>query len=99
MIAGWTAALHRSGTLKNLAIVMLALSVLVRSGVAPLHCWMTDLFENASLGTAILFVAPMSGAYAAVRLVLPLLRIGLYKALPCYRSQPPSTPLAWPRTA
>jgi len=40
--------------------------------VAPLHCWMTDLFENASFGTALLFVTPMAGAYAAVRLVLPV---------------------------
>jgi NADH-quinone oxidoreductase subunit M len=33
---------------------------------------MTDLFEHASLGTALLFVTPMVGAYAAVRLVLPV---------------------------
>jgi NADH-quinone oxidoreductase subunit M len=32
---------------------------------------MTDLFEHASFGTALLFVTPMVGAYAAVRLVLP----------------------------
>jgi NADH-quinone oxidoreductase subunit M len=51
---------------------MLMAGVLIRSGVAPLHCWMTDLFENATLGTALLFVTPMTGAYAAVRLVLPI---------------------------
>ncbi len=53
-------------------IGMLMAGVLIRSGVAPLHCWMTDLFENATLGTALLFVTPMTGAYAAVRLVLPI---------------------------
>ena len=47
-------------------------AVLVRSGIAPLHCWVTDLFENATLGTALLFVTPLSGAYAAARLVLPV---------------------------
>ncbi|NOY43788.1 MAG: oxidoreductase [Planctomycetes bacterium] len=55
-----------------LAIGMLMAAVLIRSGVAPLHCWMTDLFENATFGTALLFVTPMAGAYAAVRLVLPI---------------------------
>lgn len=56
----------------TIAIGMLMAAVLIRSGVAPLHCWMTDLFENATFGTALLFVTPMAGAYAAVRLVLPV---------------------------
>jgi NADH-quinone oxidoreductase subunit M len=54
------------------AIGMLSAAVLIRSGSVPVHCWMTDLFENASLGTALLYVTPMAGAYAAVRLVLPV---------------------------
>ena len=54
------------------AIGMLIAAVLVRSGCVPVHCWMTDLFENATLGTALLYVTPMAGAYAAVRLVLPV---------------------------
>ncbi|OYP30424.1 proton-conducting transporter membrane subunit [Rhodopirellula sp. MGV] len=45
---------------------------LLRTGIVPLHCWMTDLFEKASFGTALLFVAPMTGAYAMMRLVLPI---------------------------
>ncbi len=51
------------------ALVMLA--VLVRSGTFPAHVWVADLFENASFGTSLLFVTPMVGLYAAVRLVLP----------------------------
>jgi len=51
---------------------LLTLAALMRSGIAPLHCWMTDLFENATFGTALLFVTPMSGAYAVMRLVLPI---------------------------
>ncbi len=54
------------------AVGMLIGAVLLRSGVVPVHCWMTDLFENATFGTALLFVTPMAGAYAAVRLVLPV---------------------------
>ncbi len=56
--AGWVAA-------------PLLAAIFIRSGIAPFHCWMTDLFEHASFGTALLFVTPITGAYAAVRLVLP----------------------------
>jgi NADH-quinone oxidoreductase subunit M len=47
-------------------------AVLIRNGIVPFHCWMTDLFEKATFGTALLFATPMVGAYAAVRLVLPM---------------------------
>ena len=33
---------------------------------------MTDWFEHASFGNALLFVTPLTGVYAAVRLVLPI---------------------------
>ncbi len=54
------------------AIIPLLAAVLIRSGIAPFHCWMTDLFEHATFGTALLFVTPIVGAYAAARLVLPI---------------------------
>ena len=54
------------------SIVLLLGAVLVRSGIVPFHCWMTDLFEHASFGSALLYVAPLTGAYVAVRLVLPI---------------------------
>src|SRR5581483_3193518 len=44
----------------------------IRSGSIPAHCWMTDWFEHASFGNALLFVTPLTGVYAAVRLVLPI---------------------------
>ncbi len=53
-------------------IGMLIAAVLIRSGSVPVHCWMTDLFEHATFGTALLYVTPMAGAYAAIRLVLPV---------------------------
>lgn len=53
-------------------VTLLMAAVLVRSGIVPVHCWMTDLFEHASLGTALLFVTPMVGTYAAMRLVFPI---------------------------
>ncbi len=61
-----TPELHVAG------VALLMVAILLRNGVFPLHCWMTDLFEHASFGTALLFVTPMVGAYAAVRLVMPI---------------------------
>ncbi|MEQ9407584.1 MAG: proton-conducting transporter membrane subunit [Fuerstiella sp.] len=55
-----------------LAGTLLTAAALLRSGVVPVHCWMTDLFEKATFGTALLFVTPMTGAYAVMRLVLPI---------------------------
>jgi len=55
-----------------LAGCLLTAGALIRSGVCPLHCWMTDLFEKATFGTALLFVTPMAGAYAVMRLVFPI---------------------------
>jgi len=38
----------------------------------PAHGWVTDWFDNASFGNALLYVVPLSGVYAAVRLLLPI---------------------------
>jgi NADH-quinone oxidoreductase subunit M len=73
LLAGWT-WIEVDGSLadhSSIAIGMLVAGVMIRCGLAPLHCWMTDLFENATFGTALLYVTPMAGAYVAVRLVLP----------------------------
>src|SRR5690606_932316 len=50
----------------------LALAAWIRCGLFPFHCWITYLFAHASFGTAILFVVPLTGVYAAVRLVIPI---------------------------
>ena len=74
LVAGW--ALVDANVLDSelawLALVPLLGAIFIRIGIAPFHCWMTDLFEHATFGTALLFVAPMVGAFAAVRLVLPV---------------------------
>jgi NADH-quinone oxidoreductase subunit M len=61
-----------SHLLSNLAALCLTASLLIRAGVFPAHSWIVDLFERASFGTAILFIAPMIGAYGMMRLVLPV---------------------------
>lgn len=57
---------------QGVAIVFLVTAVLIRSGCVPLHCWITDLFEHAAFGNALLFVTPLVGAYVAMRFILPI---------------------------
>jgi NADH-quinone oxidoreductase subunit M len=72
MATGWSLTGNPEGSMFHIGIFLLMAGVLLRSGSVPVHAWMTDLFEHASFGTALLFVTPMVGAYAAVRLVLPI---------------------------
>jgi NADH-quinone oxidoreductase subunit M len=53
-------------------IVPLLIAIFIRSGIVPFHCWMGDLFERATFGTALLVAMPLVGAYATIRLVLPI---------------------------
>jgi NADH-quinone oxidoreductase subunit M len=73
LVGGW-ACIDQAGPSGSAttASVLLFTAVLVRSGTIPVHTWVTDLFEHASFGTALLFATPITGAYLAVRLVLPV---------------------------
>lgn len=72
LLAGWAAVSSSALTLQqNWTSVPLLAAILVRCGAIPAHCWVTDWFEHASFGNALLFVTPLAGVYAAVRLVLP----------------------------
>jgi NADH-quinone oxidoreductase subunit M len=74
LVIGWafvdTDRSHETQT--ALATIPLLAAILVRSGTVPVHCWVTDWFEHVSFGNALLFVTPLAGVYAAVRLVLPI---------------------------
>lgn len=74
MVFGWSCVcLEGSGAVHSLfAVLPLLIAVLIRSGIAPTHVWLTDLYENATFGTALLFTTPLSGAYAILHLVLPI---------------------------
>lgn len=74
MVAGWALieSEGRDAPHSLLAQLLLMGAVLIRSGMVPVHCWVSDLFEHSTFGRAILFVTPMMGAYAAVRLLLPV---------------------------
>lgn len=71
LVTGWGLWLHGPASWKPAALICLAFAALIRSGTVPLHCWVSDLFEKATFGTAILTVAPLTGALVAMRLVLP----------------------------
>ncbi len=74
MVVGWgiieSEGVDKLHSLWGVAPLLLA--VFIRSGIVPVHCWMTHLYEHASFGTALLFTMPLTGAYAAVRLLLPV---------------------------
>lgn len=75
LVIGWSAVEFggiSDGRTTWWATVPLLAAILVRCGTVPAHCWLTDWFENASPGIALLYVTPLGGVYAAVRLVLPI---------------------------
>jgi NADH-quinone oxidoreductase subunit M len=51
---------------------LLLAAVLVRTGAIPAQVWLTDLFENGTFGSGLMFATPLAGVYAAVRLFLPV---------------------------
>ncbi len=61
-----------TGTIPTFGVLLLTSAVLIRDGIIPLHCWMTDLFEHGSFGSSLLFVTPMVGAYGTMRLIFPI---------------------------
>jgi NADH-quinone oxidoreductase subunit M len=74
LVLGWAAVeLERTSLAAPWwACVPLMAAVLVRCGTVPAHCWVTDWFEHASFGIALLYVLPLSGVVVAIRLVLPI---------------------------
>lgn len=75
LVVGWTFVDIEGGKNKihsGLAIFPLLIAVFIRSGIAPFHCWIVDLYERATFGRAMLVSMPLVGAYAAVRLLFPI---------------------------
>jgi NADH-quinone oxidoreductase subunit M len=70
-VAGWLCATNMPEW-RGVASALLLAAVLVRSGTVPFHLWVADLCENGTFGNSLLYVTPLTGAYVAVRLVLPI---------------------------
>jgi NADH-quinone oxidoreductase subunit M len=82
LIGGWwcirpTAPIEAA----TLGSILLFAAVLIRTGAFPFHTWVTTLFEHASFGTALLVAVPISGAYLAIRLVVPVAPDWVLKAI------------------
>ena len=75
LVTGWAlvdVADGQTPAASGWAAALLLVAILIRCGVFPAHVWLTDWFEHASFGRALLFVAPLTGVYGAIRLVLPV---------------------------
>jgi NADH-quinone oxidoreductase subunit M len=75
LVLGWSAVElggHPPSGAPWWAVMPFLAAILVRCGTVPAHCWVTDWFEHASYGIALLYVIPLTGVYAAIRLVLPI---------------------------
>lgn len=74
LILGWSFAVP--GRMQEEQALWAALpllgAVLIRAGIFPVHSWVPDLFERATFGTALLYVAPITAAYATIRLIIPI---------------------------
>ena len=55
----------------GVGVTLLAMACLFRAGVPPFHSWVVALFGRITFGSALLFVAPMLGAYGVMRLCVP----------------------------
>jgi NADH-quinone oxidoreductase subunit M len=64
-----------------LGFALVASGIAVRSGLVPAQCWVGDLFENASFGTALVSTLPLSAVYAAARLLVPSAPVDVLRAL------------------
>lgn len=71
LVSGWW-LVDQSGGQNLWASLCLLGAILVRCGAIPVHCWLTDWCEHASFGNGLLFVAPLLGVLAALRLVFPI---------------------------
>jgi NADH-quinone oxidoreductase subunit M len=51
--------------------LLVALAVMVRKGIVPLHSWLPEFFAHAPVPVSVLFNAPQIGALVAVKVVAP----------------------------
>lgn len=72
LAAGWACVEGRLPGGRGVGSALLFIAVLLRCGAVPLHTWLASLFARGAFSASLLFATPMTGVYAAVRLVLPI---------------------------
>lgn len=75
--AGWIGVQNN----ESWGSLLLAAGLMVRNGTFPTHLWVANLFDQATFGTALLYVVPLPGVYAVIRLVLPIAPDWLLKGI------------------
>lgn len=69
LTSGWLLSLNPAWSLTGYSLMAAGLAV--QAGLFPAHCWVIDLFEQASFGTALLALSPLVGVYATARMLSP----------------------------
>jgi NADH-quinone oxidoreductase subunit M len=72
LLLGAVMLASESDRARMVASVLIALAVMIRKGIVPLHSWMPEFFARAPLPVSVLFNAPQIGAWVAIRIVAPL---------------------------
>ena len=73
MAVGWWLVERQGVPVPSLWLMLpLLIAISIRCGVFPFQTWLNELFENATFGSALLMTTPLAGAYAALRLVVPI---------------------------
>jgi NADH-quinone oxidoreductase subunit M len=83
LAAGWLLVAWEGEAAAHSWWVILPLlgAICIRGGFIPVHCWLTDLFEHATFGTALMVATPIAGAYAALRLVFPIAPVWVLQSI------------------
>ncbi len=69
---GWALVQRRGIDAPLVLFIPLLLGVSIRCGLFPFQSWIINLYDKASFGTALLMTTPLAGAYAALRLIVPV---------------------------
>ncbi|HXD86455.1 MAG TPA: proton-conducting transporter membrane subunit [Urbifossiella sp.] len=72
LMTGWACVEGRIPGGRGVGSALLLAAVLVRCGAVPVHTWLASLFARGAFSASLLFATPMTGVYAAVRLVVPI---------------------------
>lgn len=74
LLMGWglvTQGAFAGENIRFTGYALLTTGIAIRAGLLPAHCWLLDLFEQNSFGTALLSSAPLVAVYACCKLLLP----------------------------
>ncbi|HET6424991.1 MAG TPA: proton-conducting transporter membrane subunit [Planctomycetaceae bacterium] len=69
---GWLLVQRRGPASSLVLFTPLLIGVAIRCGLFPFQSWVINLYDKASFGSALLLTTPLAGAYAALRLIVPM---------------------------